>query len=89
MGKTSALLEIVKERSKTLAKPIDQLVIVHTQDQPAYVEMAKHVAVVKLVRLDKIDAFDMEVFTDLLGSSSSSKTTGIIFDDVETASDPG
>ena len=64
-----------------MAKALDELLIVYTQDQPAYVEMARHVPVVKLVRLDKTPSFDMDVFSELLGSSQE-KTRGIIFDDV-------
>ena len=71
----------MKAGGKALEKPLDELVIIYTQDQPAYVEMARHVPVVKLARLDKMASFDMDVFTELLGSASD-KTVGIIFDDV-------
>ena len=64
-----------------MEKTLDELLIVYTQDQPAYVEMARYVPTVKLVRLDKTPSFDMDVFTELLGSAQD-RTRGIVFDDV-------
>lgn len=79
VGKTTALVEMIKSGSETLEKPVDELVIVYTQPQAAYMEMAAVVPLVKLFRLGQ--SLQLNEFTQLLGDDKS-KTRAIIFDDV-------
>ena len=79
VGKTTALVDIVKGGTATLEKAIDELVIVYTQPQPAYMEMAAHVPIVKLCRL--VGKLHLQDFLQILGESKH-VTRAIIFDDV-------
>jgi hypothetical protein len=72
-------VEIIRSGDKALEKAIDELLIVYTQDQPAYMEMAAHVPIVKLVRLGK--KLHLTEFLELLGENKE-RTRAIIFDDV-------
>ena len=79
------MLDIIRSGNKALEKPIEELVVIHTQNQPAYVEMALHVPIVKLVRLDKMKSFSLEDFSELVAADSptrKTRTLGVIFDDV-------
>lgn len=73
------MVEIIKGKEKTLEKSLDELIIVYTQPQQAYIEMAQIVPVVKLVRLT--GKFGLEEFMEILGENKT-PTRGIIFDDV-------
>lgn len=62
-----------------MEKSLDELIIVYTQPQQAYMEMVEIVPVVKLVRLT--GKLDMESFLEILGTDKT-RTRGIVFDDV-------
>ena len=79
MGKTTALVDIIKAGDKALEKAVDELLIVYTQPQTAYMEMAAVVPLVKMVRL--VSKLDLDAFERLLGDNTGA-TRAIIFDDV-------
>ena len=62
-----------------MERPIEELLIVYTQPQSAYMAMAEHVPVVKLFRL--VDKITLDEFTALLGADKE-RTKAVIFDDV-------
>ena len=84
MGKTTSLVELIKAGDKALEKAVDELLIVYTQPQSAYMEMASVVPLVKMVRL--VGKLDLETFEKLIGDNIKA-TRGIIFDDVCLAVD--
>lgn len=86
VGKTTALVDIIRKRDTCLEKAIDELVIIYTQSQPAYLEMSEVVPVVKMHRLE--GKFSLAEFLSLLGDHKD-KTRGIIFDDVEQSKGTG
>ena len=74
------MLDIVRGGSATLERPIEELVIVYTQPQSAYVAMAEHVPLVKLFRLES--KITLDEFTALLGADKQRIKAGI-FDGVK------
>lgn len=73
------MLEILKSGSQGLEKEIDELIIVYTQPQPAYMEMAALVPKTQMIKLGS--KLDLKEFLEILGDDKT-KTRGIIFDDV-------
>ena len=74
------MCNLLKDGNKSFEKPIDELLLVYTQLQECYIEMARSVPVVKLVRL-KDDNLDVETFMSYVGSNKQS-VKAVFFDDV-------
>ena len=72
-------MDIIRGKERCLEKALDELLIIYTQNQPAYHHMAEVVPTVTLHRLEK--RLTMTEFLALLGSNKH-HTRGIIFDDV-------
>ena len=79
VGKTSSLIQWIADGSLSLEKPVDEVVLVYSQAQPLYMELAAAVAVVKLVRLE--DSLSLEDFLRLVGTDRR-PVRALIFDDV-------
>ena len=69
------MLDILRAGNKALETPVEELIVIHTQKQPAYVEMTSLVPIVKLVRLDKLKSFSLDDFNDLV-CAEKRETTG-------------
>ena len=87
VGKTSSLVEAIRKGDRCLEKPIDELLIVYTQNQPAYHELADYVTTLKLHRLESQKHLAMGRFLELFGENRKT-TKAVLFDDVHLSAPP-
>lgn len=81
VGKTTAVVDIIRGGESCLEKKLDELVVVYTQSQPAYLELTHLIPIVKLVRLDR--HLSLDAFLLHLGEKREGIVQGVFFDDVE------